>query len=290
MALQTSLLEKKNKLRRTLTQASRRIMRKPRIIASITSYPPRINTVHLAIQSLLAQKCLPDLIVLWLYKNDFPNREADLPWELRRRLSSDVCIRWVDYDLKPHKKYFWALQEYSDDLVITFDDDLIYPNTLIQELLTAYKSFPNCVISARTHLIAFSDTGGLLPYSEWKLEAPIDMPELLGNPSMRLFATSGAGTLFPPHSMPDETFNPQKIEELCLAADDVWLKCMQVVAGVKVVATTANQLLTYIPDTQEVALCHSNLDRGGNDIYLQHVLDYCSQLYPERNFLKELRD
>ena len=56
----------------------RKVHKKHRIIASLTSYPPRIGTVHMAIQSLLAQKCLPDLVVLWLYRGDFPNGEADI--------------------------------------------------------------------------------------------------------------------------------------------------------------------------------------------------------------------
>lgn len=289
MPLPESVYEKKNELRRLGTHAIRTINKRPRIIASLTSYPPRIGAVHLAIQSLLAQKCLPDLIVLWLYKGDFANGEADLPWELRRKLSFDVQIRWVDRDLKPHKKYFWALQEFSNDLVITFDDDLIYPNTLIAELLEAYKVFPSCIISARTHLMAFTEAGGILPYSDWTLEAPLTMPELISRPSMRLFATSGAGTLFPPHIMPCETFNKEAIESLCLGADDVWLKCMQLIANLPVVATMANQMLNYIPDTQDVALCNSNLDQGGNDVYLNQVLQYCSHLYPNRDFIREIQ-
>ena len=181
------------------------------------------------------------------------------------------------------------MQEFSDSLVITFDDDLVYPNTLIEQLLSAYKSFPNCIISARTHLITFDKTGGIAPYSEWVLEAPATMSELVGVPSMQLFATSGAGTLFPPNCMPPETFDAEAIEHLCLNADDVWLKCMQLIVGIKVVATTANQNLTYIPNTQNVALCHSNLDEGGNDVYLEQVLAFCGERYPERNLVQELK-
>ena len=92
MSLSSVLLEKKNLLRRWITYIYRRISRQPKIIASLTSYPPRIETVHIAIQSLLAQKHLPDLVVLWLYEDDFPNRELDLPLELRRKLAFDFEI------------------------------------------------------------------------------------------------------------------------------------------------------------------------------------------------------
>ena len=289
MPLPMTVYERKNELRRLGTRALRKVHKKHRIIASLTSYPPRIGTVHMAIQSLLAQKCLPDLVVLWLYRGDFPNGEADLPRELRRKLSFDVQIKWVDHDLKPHKKYFWALQEFSDDLVITFDDDLVYPNTLIAELLEAYQAFPDCIISARTHLMTFGKEGQLLPYSRWILEAPLTMPNLVKCPSMKLFATSGAGTLFPPHIMPVETFDMNTIKKLCIGADDVWLKCMQMISEIPVVATAANQALTYIPNTQDIALCNINLGQGGNDVYLNQVLQYCSHLYPDRDFIREIQ-
>ncbi|BBA48039.1 hypothetical protein BBJK_01506 [Bifidobacterium bifidum LMG 13195] len=88
---------KKNKLRRAGTHVLRAMKRRhPQIIVSMTSYPARINTVHLAIRSLLAQKVLPDKIVLWLCKSDFPNRETDLPQTLRDVLWHDVEIRgWM---------------------------------------------------------------------------------------------------------------------------------------------------------------------------------------------------
>lgn len=121
---------KKNRLRRAGTHVLRVVKhRRPRIIVSMTSYPARINTVHLAIRLLLAQKVLPDKIVLWLCKSDFPNREADLPQSLRDVLWHDVEVRWVDDDLKPHKKYFWALQEF---LMITSSPPMMICCTAIR--------------------------------------------------------------------------------------------------------------------------------------------------------------
>lgn len=265
----------KNKLRRAGTHMLRALKKShPRIIVSMTSYPARINTVHLAIRSLLAQKVLPDKIVLWLCASDFPNREADLPKSLRDVLWHDVEVRWVDRDLKPHKKYFWALQEFSDDYVITTDDDLLYRNTMIGDLLTMHAAHPNAIVAARTHLIMFNEDGSRTPYEQWIYEAPHYHDKLVGVPSMRIFATNGAGTLYPPHLMPSETFNADEIERTCLTADDLWLKVMQVKAGVPVVAATGDQLLNYVPGTQgEEALCHQNTESGVNNIVLKVILE-----------------
>ena len=49
------------------------------LIISLTSYPERIEFVHLAIKSLLNQAILPSKIILWLAESEFPNREKNLP-------------------------------------------------------------------------------------------------------------------------------------------------------------------------------------------------------------------
>ena len=266
-------LEAKNKLRRTAAHVARRIEGKPRIIASLTSYPPRIGTVDKAIRSLLAQKTLPDKVVLFLYKGDFPGGESELPPQLRELLAKDVVIRWVEEDLRSHKKWYWAFRDYPNDLIVLFDDDLVYRNDLITELANCHKCFPECVCASRTHFVVFGEKNLFLPYSEWELEAPIAYPELVLVPSVQLFATTGAGTLFPPHSLPDNAFEAEAIKELCLNADDVWINEMIRRNGMKVVAATAHQNLEYIPDTQEVALCHENLDSGGNDGCFRRLAD-----------------
>ena len=265
--------EKKNKLRRAGTHLARIFRRHPRIIVSMTSYPARINTVHFAIRTLLAQKRLPDKIVLWLCESDFPNGEDDLPESLKDVLWHDVEVRWVNDDLKPHKKYYWALQEFKDDYVITTDDDLLYRNTMIGSLIRMHERYPNAIVAARTHLIMFNEQGLCRPYEQWIYEAPHYHPNLVGKSSMRLFATNGAGTLYPPHLMPSETFDAGDIKKLCLTADDLWLKVMQVKAGIPVVAATDDQLLNYVPGTQgEEALCHQNTESGVNNVVLEAIL------------------
>lgn len=68
------------------------------------------------------------------------------------------------------------------------------------------------------------------------------------------------------------TYDADLIKGHCLSADDVWLKVVETIAGVPVVAATADQLLEYVPDTQHVALCHDNLDAGGNDVIMDSLL------------------
>lgn len=261
----TWFADKKNKLRRVMQHAQHRAAGNREVVVTLTSYPPRIGTVWHSVRSIFGQSYLPDRIVLYLAKSDFPNREKDLPQSLLDMLWHDFEIRWVDEDLKPHKKYYWAFKDFRDSLVVTIDDDLVYRKTMIQELVEAFPKHPDAIIASRTHLIMFNEDGSIKPYDQWIYEAPYYHPALVGIPSMRLFATTGAGTLFNPSLFPELTFDIDLIKRHCLAADDVWLKAVETIAGIPVVAATNEQLLEYVPGTQDVALCHVNTESGGND-------------------------
>lgn len=269
----------KNKLRRAVTHLQHKIVNDKKIIVSLTSYPARIDTVALAIRSLFAQTVLPDLIVLYLSSDEFPGREKDLPQSLRDILAHDVVVRWVEGNLKSHKKYLYAFQEFKNDLVITVDDDLTYPKNMIELLYHSYEKHPRAISASRAHLISFGASGDVLPYNDWIYEAPSKFPQLVNNPSMQLFATTGAGTLFPVHLLPKETYNQSVIRDLCLNADDVWLKCCEALMGIPVVVTKSDQALEWIPGTQLHGLYESNVLKMGNDIYLKKLSFYFKDNY-----------
>ena len=55
--------------------------RSQKVIVSLTSYPKRINTVWITIETLLRQSFKPDKIILWLATDQFDGIES-LPTEL----------------------------------------------------------------------------------------------------------------------------------------------------------------------------------------------------------------
>ena len=81
--------------------------------------------------------------------------------------------------------------------------------------------------------------------------------------------------LYPPHCLSSEVFNVEALKNLCLRADDIWLKFMEVMNGTKVVpAYHTSRIEGYsIPDSQEFALWKSNLSAGGNDTQIHAVLE-----------------
>ena len=243
--------------------------RSPRLIVSLTSFPARIDVVHLVLESLAAQSRQPDLTVLWLSECQFPGREKNLPETLLSFQERGVLIEWTADDLRPHKKYYYAMQKWPDDVIVTVDDDIICPPDMLERLWRSYQRWPRAVSTLRAHLIQFSREGRLQPYRLWRYE----YSKLMHRPSMMLFSTSGAGTLYPPHCMHQELFNKASIQALCLNADDLWLKFTQVMADTPVVLVRRNRKLPYIDGTQGDGLWAENVNGGQNDVQMQAILE-----------------
>lgn len=269
------LARAKNKLRREVTLALRSRARQ-RVIVSLTSYPQRIDYVADVVRSLFAQLRLPDLTVLYLSEDQFPDGVKSLPPSLTACLGRDFQIRWVGGDMRSHKKYLYAVRDFPEDLVITVDDDIVCRNTLVGDLLDAHARHPHAVAAIRTHLMEFDANGVLLPYSSWQMEVGNPRPELCDRPSMRLFGTSGAGMLFPPGSLPAAAFDTEAIGETCPNADDVWLKAMTAIAGYPTVSVAGWQGVDCIEGSQETSLWAAN-QRGGNDDAIRKVRAYCEK-------------
>lgn len=249
---------------------------KGRIIVSLTSFPARFDTLDICIKSLFAQSMKPDKIVLYLGKEC---DDAVLPGRLTELEKYGLEIKRGYADIRPHKKYFFAMQEYPEDIIITVDDDLMYHRNMIKSLLESYKKNPNAVSARRVHRIT-SSGGDLEPYDAFD-KCWTKMTE----PSHMLLSTNGAGTLFPPGSLPDEAFDIDAIKKLCLDADDIWIKFMLIKKGMPVVWVKSNQSMPpEIPGTQKIALYYSNTDKdnSNNDRCIQameehfniHLADY----------------
>lgn len=227
------------------------------IIVSLTSYPARIDTVWLTISSLLNQTLKPKKIILWLAREQFP--QEILPKRLVRLKKRGLEIVWCE-DLLPHKKYYYAMQQYPDDFVVTADDDIFYPENHLEQLWKGYEKYPGCIICHWSHKIGLTKEGGFLPYNSW-LDNGEDMPSLLN------LAVGCNGILYPPASMPEETFDKGKIRKLALHTDDLWLKCMSVLKGIKVINCNRTILIYFnILKAQKTGLWKENTkDEKRND-------------------------
>lgn len=256
-----------------------------KVIVSLTSYPGRIKTVPICIHSLLKQNGRPLKVLLWLSKKQFPGLENDLPSELLKICKNKRFeIRWTEDDLAPHKKYFYAMQEYPELPIIIVDDDVIYDVDLVRKLMASYRRFPQCVIAMRTNLITFKNNGQLRSYSSWRMGYNM----LKDTPSRQLLPTGVGGVLYPPHSIPNDAFDRDVIKATCLYNDDLWLKVWAVHNGYKTVAVAEPCETEEIEGTQETALWKLNVRHNNNDIAMENILAHYKSKYPEKNWINSV--
>lgn len=237
------------------------------IICSLTTFPARIDQVWVAIECLFRQSVLPDRIILWLSKEQFP--DLKLPESLMSQQKRGLEIKLVEDDIKAHKKYHYALKRFPNAIICTFDDDLYYDKDIVKNLLTMHKSFPDKVITNRAHKITFDENGKILPYKMWKHNV-VD-----SEPSMNLFVTGGYGTIYRTHLFADELFEVETLKRLSFLADDVWLKGMSALKGVEVVTNkTYGKDPIPILSSQHEKLVTSNVLSGGNDEQFNSVIKH----------------
>jgi len=228
------------------------------IIVSVTSFPARIEDVWISMESLLRQTVKPDALILWLAKEQFPDQK--LPEKLLKLQDRGLTIRYCDDDLRSHKKYFYAMQEFPEACIITFDDDLYYDAKVIERLLALYENHPDCICTNRAHQIKI-ENGKVLSYREWHHNA-----KCILIPTKSLLPTGGAGTLYPPSALPKVAFDAELIRSLCFHADDVWLKLMATLNGKKSVTHSFyNKDFLTVSQTQTEKLVSQNVFDGGND-------------------------
>lgn len=239
--------------------------REEKFIVSLTSFPARINSVWITIETLMRQTFKPDMIILWLAESQFPDRI--LPDSISRLESKGLTVRFCE-DLRSHKKYYYSLINYPNTNVITFDDDLYFDRHAVENLVELHRRFPGSVATNRAHKITFSGTM-VNPYRKWKHNVTDT------NPSHLLVATGGAGTLYPKNSMPEETFDKELFMRICFSADDIWLKVMELKNKTKVVTNRRyNKSYVAVRSTQNGKLATGNVMDGGNDVQLVNTLNH----------------
>lgn len=240
----------------------------PRIIVSFTTFPARYNAIPVVLKSLAYQSMKADKIVLYLSKEQC----RDVPPILKNLYKYGLEVKIADGDMRSHKKYLYAMTEYPDDIIVTIDDDLVYPPNMIKSLYLSYQRFPNCVSALMVTEIGKNEDGSLKKYVEW--EVALNMKYC---PSNTLIAMTGAGALYPPHLLCRDTFDTDKIKALCFTADDIWMKFMELKSGVQVVHAikqqTESETLNYIGQFYEGGLYVENCEQGKNDVCVQNMIN-----------------
>lgn len=248
-----------------------------KVIVALTSYPKRIELVDKVIQSLWRQSMPADEILLYLSDTEFPDREHGLPQILRDMSGiNGFRIVWVKENLKSHKKYFYVLQNYPDDIVITIDDDVVYADTMIHDLICSYRKYPKA-ISARTVRIMVKNEDGVAKYNDWD-NSPVHFAD---TPRMDLCAIGYGGVLYPPACTTALWFRKEDIRALAWNQDDLWLKYNEIIGHYPVVYAIPEEADCLIDEADATALCRENMYDGGNDVSVKKLSLWLENTYAD---------
>jgi len=244
--------------------------RNPKIVVSLTSFPSRIPSLHKTVSSLMHQTLKPDVIVLWLAKEQFPNGENDLTKELLNLKQYGLTIKWCS-DIRSYKKLIPSLKEFPNDIIITVDDDVYYDEKLIELLYNSYLENPEFIHCHRCTKIFYKNTairakgGGLKYYKK---------------PSFANKVVGVGGVLYPPNSLYKDVTNEKLFMELAPTNDDIWFWLMAVINNKKIkVIKNHKPNPADLDETQDGPCLTQINDHGDNLFYKQ--LDNILKYYPE---------
>lgn len=243
----------------------------PRLIVSLTSFPARTGKLWLVIESLLRQTHKPDVIILWLSRDQYKDMDA-IPQSLLDMRRRGLRIELRDGDIRSHKKYYYTQVEYPDDIMVTVDDDIFYHPRILESLWEQHERHPQAIITNHSHQLVFNAQGHLAPYAQWKFNSE--------GPSDLFFIGAGAN-LFPPHSLHPDVTDIESARATCPAGDDIWLNAMARLAGTPVIHSSIHGF-TGLPvmSRGDVKLCDNNvLGSDGNDRQIAQLDQWFIQHY-----------
>lgn len=246
------------------------------VIISLTSFPKRFSKLWIVIESLMRQKVKPDYIKLYLSKEQVKNLK-ELPNSILKLQRNGLQIFIKDDDLRSHKKYYYVFQDNPEDLIVTVDDDIIYPSNMLKDLLDAFKSHPDCIVARYGHYIKFKNSS-ILPYKEWD-------DDIKNNPSVNIFFGSGGGTLFQPNKINKDILDKSIFMDICKLADDVWLNAYIRLSGFKVFLV--NNISCSILNVQiksDERLTTQNVGESLNDSQIKNICKYFKFKYNTNPF------
>jgi hypothetical protein len=195
-------------------------------------------------------------VVLWLAHDDL----AAVPETVSDLQQFGLEIRQCD-ELRSFKKLIPSIKVFPDAYIVTADDDLYYPPDWLEILVSGVDGSSKAIVCRRAVRPLLTDDGSLAPYNDWEWDVG---DERAREPCTDLVVESGAGALFPPHSLHPMITDKSLFLEVCPDGDDLWYSFCARKAGSYCKKAGGSLWLTSWEASQNSSLWERNAD-GGND-------------------------
>ncbi|KGM46753.1 glycosyltransferase [Pseudooceanicola atlanticus] len=245
---------------------------------SMTSMSSRMHTICQTLRSLLNQSYDDLKIHLYLSREPYlldkgvpelPTDLVELQQSAEGRLEVDYCPNWGPYrKLLPYLRNQWG----QSRLVVTVDDDTIYPETWLQGLVNAYDTY-RCVIGYRGHRINVRD-GQIMPYRSWM------RTKIEENPSLYILPTGKDGILYNTAFFPINVLNVADAVRIAPTVDDLWFRWHLIHNRVPVHVINVDYRQGTFEETDYDSSLYLNFNKtGGNDVAVGELQRYFTSRY-----------
>lgn len=248
-----------NELTRSNEQSDRPVFDpSQRVVVSLTSHGPRLHRCHLAIEAIAQGTVRPAALVLAMSESD---ARTPLTPELQRLVARGLEIKVVPDRLRVHSKYWGVVSdpERNSHPIVVCDDDQLYPETWLAQLLETARQHPDAVVAHRAHQVVCDSDTEIAPYLRWH-------PRNSARPALSAFGTGVSGMLLPVELSGVLSQQGEKFLDCAPTADDIWIHSRAVQHGiftVQVADVPAN--FEFVPGTQHVGLYLENVHQHAND-------------------------
>ncbi|AOY83931.2 hypothetical protein BJP36_32425 [Moorena producens JHB] len=231
---------------------------------SLTSWPPRYDSLPLVLLNLLDQDLLPSNIFVWIASKDFNLLDA----QLINIFEKSIVRFYQTEDFGPHKKWLPLVLQSEEPFVIC-DDDIFYPKSWYRNLVKSDDE--RACVGHRCHKLKISSKGEILSYHLWEKDVQIQ-----NQPSHLLTAIGCGGVMIHPHRISSRFRNWELISNLCPMSDDTWLKLAHIDSRTPYKKT--DYYFPYIDykGSQQVSLMQTNVNLGRKDMMLHNSLSNLS--------------
>ena len=247
------------------------------IAISFTSISSRVSNVHKVVESLLSQTGVEDVdIYLYLSKEPYLLDEGVTEVPIELELLTKENRFYIEYvkNIGPYRKIIPVLSrifsgEKDYDFVVTVDDDTVYPDTWLKDLLVASREY-DCVVGYRGRQITLNGRN-ILPYRKW-----LHSNEKLLEPSLNTVCTGKDGVCYRPEYFHRNVLNISDALDHCGHADDLWLKLHTASLGVPSVLLSSclSDAFIDLGESDAKTLYREFNKKGGNDMALRKLLLY----------------
>ena len=239
---------------------------KPRVVVSLTTIPSRLSRLRPTLNSLLTQDYPPTAIYLAVPRQSV--REGK-PYRMPGWLADYPAITVIDSerDWGPASKLLPALlaeRECPDTLVITVDDDNIYPREMVGTFVTFSQRLPDAALCFRGHVVA----------GRWK-ESRAVFGTRVSAPTRMDIVTGCGGILVKPRFFDGAVFDYDGAPPSAFFVDDIWISGHLARRGVRRYLVPSPAAFVYLGTLSTWFTPGLDKDANGrgsrhNDIMLDH--------------------